>query len=88
MILFENFTPADMLGSVGVAMLLMAFALNLAGWLTQESVAYASINAVGAGLAGYASWLISYWPFVVLESIWCLVSVIAIVRALRRPQRV
>ncbi len=87
MILFENFTPADMIGSVGVAMLLLAFAVNLVGWLGQESVLYASINAVGAGLAGYASWLIAYWPFVVLEGIWFLVSVVAIARALRRPQQ-
>jgi len=87
MILFESFTPADIIGSIGVSLLLLAFALNLAGWLTQEGVAYASINAVGAGLAGYASWLIAYWPFVVLESIWFLVSVVAIGRALRGRRR-
>jgi hypothetical protein len=28
------------------------------------------LNTTGAGLAGYASYLIDYWPFVILEGTW------------------
>ena len=72
---------ADLIGSVGVGLLLGAFALNLFGRLPQNSVAYPALNAAGAGLAATASWLIGYLPFVVLEGVWCLVSAIALLSA-------
>lgn len=73
-------TIADMVGSLGVALLLGAFMLNLIGKLGNKSAVYISINAVGAGIAAYASYMIAYWPFVVLEGVWCLVSSIALIR--------
>jgi hypothetical protein len=33
------------------------------------------LNIIGAGLSCYASVLIRYWPFVVLEGCWVLVSI-------------
>jgi len=69
-----DLTAADWIGSTGVALLLLAFALNLTGRLRHESLTYPSMNAVGAGLAAYAAWLIDYMPFVVLEGTWMVVS--------------
>ena len=66
-------------------MLLLAFALNVYGALDRRSLTYSAMNAVGAGLAAYASWLISYLPFLVLEGTWCLVSLVAIIAVFRRP---
>ncbi len=74
----DSITPADMVGSTGVALLLGAFALNLVGRLERTSVGYMTLNAVGAGLAALASWMIGYMPFVVLEGTWCIVSIVAI----------
>ena len=71
-----DLTPADWIGSTGVALLLLAFALNLTGHLRHESLTYPAMNAVGAGLAAYAAWLIDYIPFVVLEGTWMAVSVV------------
>ncbi|MEM9573343.1 MAG: hypothetical protein AAF996_17895 [Pseudomonadota bacterium] len=82
--MLDQFQYADWVGAAGVSLLLLAFALNVFGALDRKSVAYSSINAVGAGLAAYASWLISYLPFLVLESTWCLVSLIAIASAMLR----
>jgi hypothetical protein len=65
---------ADVIGSVGVALLLIAFFLNLFGFLRRDARGYQVLNAVGAGLACYASYLIGFLPFVVLEGIWCLVA--------------
>ncbi len=76
----------DMIGFTGVAMLLLAFGLNLSGLLRQDGWVYALLNTVGAGVAAYASWLINYMPFVILEGVWCVVSLVALVRwMVRRP---
>ena len=76
--MLDQFQYADWVGATGVSLLLLAFAPNVFGALDQKSMSYSLINAIGAGLAAYASWLISYLPFLVLESTWCLVSLIAI----------
>jgi VIT1/CCC1 family predicted Fe2+/Mn2+ transporter len=74
---------ADLIGTIGVALLLLAFLLNLSGKLSQRSRAYAALNAVGAGLACAAAALLPFMPFVVLEGTWALVAVVA----LARPRR-
>ena len=84
--MLENVSASDLIGSIGVAMLLGAFALNLLGKIPREGVSYALLNIVGAGLATIASWLITYWPFIVLEGTWCVVSIFALQRALVKPQ--
>jgi hypothetical protein len=73
-------TAADWIGSLGVALLLLAFLLNLLGRVRRESRAYAGLNAVGGGLACAASWLIGYPPFVVLEGTWAAVALVALLR--------
>lgn len=74
-------TTPDIIGSIGVAALLGAFALNLAGRLDRNGLSYAMLNAGGAGLATIASYMIDYWPFVILEGTWCAVSLWAIWKA-------
>lgn len=47
------------------------------------------LNFVGAALACYSSYLISFMPFVVLEGVWAIVAGGAIIRkALARPEPV
>ncbi|MBX2808067.1 MAG: hypothetical protein KTR20_05490 [Cellvibrionaceae bacterium] len=65
-------------GSLGVGLLLLAYALNVSGRLRKDAVAYAGLNAVGAGLACLASLMIGFYPFVVLEGVWMLVSLWAL----------
>jgi len=74
-----------MIGSAGVALLLLAFFLNVAGRLPATRPSYSLLNLLGAGLAGYSSWLIDFLPFVVLEAVWTLVAAVALVRQLTRP---
>lgn len=66
---------SSIIGSLGVGLLLAAYFLNLFGYTPRESRVYVLLNIIGAGLSCYASLLIRYWPFVVLEGCWCLVSV-------------
>ncbi len=78
---------STLVGSVGVALLLLAFLLNLFRVLPQDSKAYTVVNFVGAGLSCYASYLIHFLPFVILEGVWCLVALAALIRLLLRPAR-
>ena len=77
----------DLIGSTGVAILLLAFLLNLLKKISSNSLTYIVMNIAGAGLACLASWLISYIPFVVLEASWMLVSVVALINYLRRVRQ-
>lgn len=70
---------SDWTGSIGVAILLIAFLLNLLNKIHRDSLAYIFMNMVGAGLACAASWLIHYIPFVILEGSWTLVSFAAFI---------
>ena len=65
-------------GSLGVVLLLIAFFLNLFKYIKEDSNAYILLNISGAALSGYASFLINYIPFVLLESIWCIVALFAL----------
>jgi hypothetical protein len=72
-------TINDWIGFAGVAILLLAFLLNLMGKLSKDGLTYILLNIVGAGLACLASWLINYIPFVILEASWTLVSIWALI---------
>ena len=65
----------DIIGTIGVGLILLAYFLNIFSLLSKENKVFFLLNITGAGLACYASWMIDYWPFVVLEGTWFLVSV-------------
>jgi uncharacterized membrane protein len=71
-------TLTDWVGTIGVSILLVAYFLNLTNRISQESLAYILLNLIGAAIAGIASLMLRYWPFIVLESIWTLVSFVAL----------
>jgi hypothetical protein len=76
-------TPnATVIGSIGVALLLGAFVLNLAKRLPANAPPYSALNLVGAGLACYSSYLIGFMPFVILEGVWALAALVALARSL------
>lgn len=78
---------ATLIGSVGVALLLLAFVLNLLKLLRADARLYMSLNLVGAALACYSSYLIEFVPFVVLEGVWAAAALFALVQSsLRRAK--
>jgi hypothetical protein len=74
----------DWIGFVGVAILLLAFLLNLQHVITKDSLAYLLMNFIGAVLACLASVLLRYWPFIILEACWAVVSGVGLLRVLVR----
>jgi hypothetical protein len=74
---------SDIIASVGVIILLIAFLLNLFKKIDAESKLYALMNFIGAGLCGYSSYLISFYPFVILEGIWAFVALLSLLKVPR-----
>ena len=72
-------------GSIGVGLLLLAYFSNLIKRLSQDSKLYTALNVIGAGLACYSSYLISFVPFIILEGVWLIVSAIALIKLFAVP---
>ncbi|MEM6318413.1 MAG: hypothetical protein AAF960_12140 [Bacteroidota bacterium] len=68
----------DLIGFVGVSLILVAYFLNLKQQLAPTDLAYILLNLVGAALACTASVMMQYFPFVLLEGVWTLVSLHAL----------
>lgn len=80
----DTLSASTAIGTAGVALLLLAFLLQLIGRLRAEEPVYLVLNLAGAALAAYASWRIRFLPFVVLEGTWALVAAAGLARAARR----
>lgn len=73
----------DITGTVGVGLILLAYFCDTFGLIKNNSKAFFILNILGSGIACYASLLIHYWPFVILEGCWFLVSLIGLLKQLR-----
>ena len=69
---------SDILASIGVIILLIAFLLNLYKKLSASSKVYGLLNFIGAGICCFSSYLIRFYPFVVLESVWAIVALLSL----------
>jgi hypothetical protein len=70
----------DIIGAIGVGLILLAYFCNTFGWINGKGKLFFFLNVVGALLACYASYLINYWPFVILEGTWFFVSIIGLIK--------
>ena len=73
-------TPPTLFASVGVALLLVAFLCNLFRLMPADGNAYLALNLIGAGLACYSAYLVSFMPFIVLEGTWAVVAGVSLAR--------
>ena len=73
----------DIIGGIGVFIVLLAYFLIIFNFIDKDGALFFIMNIIGAGLACYASLLINYWPFVVLEGTWTLISIVGLVKSLR-----
>jgi hypothetical protein len=74
---------ANIVNSAGVFLILSAFFLLILGTVKPDNRWYLLMNLTGAGLSCYGSWLISAYPFVVLEGTWAMVAVVGLIRRKR-----
>ena len=78
-----NMSYDEIIGTIGVGLILIAYFCAIFNWINGKGKLFFLLNIIGAGLACYASWLIDYWPFVILEGTWFLVSVIGLIKNLK-----
>jgi hypothetical protein len=76
----------DTIATIGVGLILLAYFFNIFSIIKKDGSLYFILNIVGAGLAGYASYLIDFIPFVILETTWMLVSIIGLIKSIKKPQ--
>ena len=81
-----HFSTGEVLGSLGVTILLLAFLMNLLQKWKQDSLPYILLNIIGAGLSCASSIVINFFPFVILEATWMLVSVFALLKYIKHRQ--
>jgi len=74
----------DIIGSVGVGIILIAYFLNIFSFIPKEGKFYFTLNIIGASIACYASILINYVPFIILEGTWGMVSLFALLQSLKK----
>lgn len=70
----------DWIGFAGVFQILLAYVLNVTGRVDKHDLSFILLNLIGAGMACYASVLMNYIPFILLEGIWAAVSLVALVK--------
>ncbi|MGK0253978.1 MAG: hypothetical protein ACI9OE_001463 [Mariniflexile sp.] len=74
----------DIIGTFGVGLILVAYFLNIKTLIPKDGLLYFVLNIIGAGLACYASVLINYTPFIILEATWVLVSIWGLTRVVKK----
>jgi hypothetical protein len=77
----------DILGSLGVALILIAYFINIADYISNDHPLYICMNIVGATLACLASIRLEYIPFIVIESVWVVVSMWALIIFFKRDYK-
>ena len=73
-------THTDWIGAVGVFLILLAYVLSALEKISTKDLSYILLNVVGAGIACYASILMDYIPFIILEGVWTAVSLVSLFR--------
>jgi hypothetical protein len=68
-----------LLGSIGVSLLLLAFALNLLRRLSETNPIYLVMNVIGALLAAWYAYSGDVMPFVVLELVWAVTALVRLI---------
>jgi hypothetical protein len=74
----------DIIGTIGVGLILLAYFFNIFSFIPKEGKLFFLMNILGAGLACYASVLINYVPFILLEAVWCLVSIAGFIKLISK----
>lgn len=72
----------DVIGTIGVSIVLIAYFLSILKWIKPTSSIYYFMNFSGAGIACFASFLIDYIPFIILEGAWSAISFVAFTKNL------
>ena len=75
---FDIFT--EIISYLGMICILAAFLLETRDILGSKDTKYLTLMALGSGLLAVRALLIYEWAFLVLEIVWCLAAIMALVK--------
>jgi hypothetical protein len=70
----------DWIGFIGVFQILLAYMLNVMGKVDHKDLSFILLNLIGAGMACLSSILLNYLPFIILEGVWTLISLVSLLK--------
>ena len=73
----------DIISTIGVSLILLAFFLNTFKYISDTSKLYFVLNIVGGAFACYGSVLLNSLPFIILEGTWSLVAIVGLIKNLK-----
>lgn len=73
----------DIISTIGVSLILLAFFLNTFKFLSETNKLYFILNITGGAFACYGSVLLGSVPFIILEGIWSLVAIAGLLKNLK-----
>ena len=74
----------DIISTIGVLLILLAFFLNTFKYLLDNSKVYFVLNIVGGAFACYGSVLLNSLPFIILEGTWSVVALMGLIKSLKQ----
>jgi hypothetical protein len=82
-----NYSWPDVVGIVGVATIVLAYLGLQLGKLDGQALSYSAANGLGAALILVSLWFDFNLSAFVIEIFWLLISVLGLVRGMRRAAR-
>jgi hypothetical protein len=74
----------QILSFIAALLILIAYVAHQASRMDSRRSPYNLLNAVGSGVLAWAALHPLQWGFVMLEGVWCVVSVVALLRTWRK----
>jgi hypothetical protein len=71
---------------VGAVLILFAYAGHQMKWIDSRKASYNILNAIGSGILAYIAFHPFQIGFVILESVWALISVYALLRGQKQSE--
>ena len=75
-----DFTFYDIIGSIGVGIIILTYVLLQTGQVKSEYLIYSVLNAVGASLIAFSLIFNFNFPAFIVELFWILISIYGITR--------
>jgi hypothetical protein len=75
------------IGFVGMALILLAFFMNQVKRWNQDDLVYDLVNFIGSALLVVSAVPARSWPFVILNTVWALVSFKDVITDIQRDMK-
>ena len=75
----------QLIAGVGAALVLAGYFALQRGWLDRNDRAYNAMNFFGAAMLTWVAVIDGRWGFIILESVWALLSLPGLIRGSQPP---